>query len=36
MLNKYIQENKNYTESDDNIKLNNNNDKITDFEEDLK
>ena len=35
MLNKYIQENKNYTESDDNIKLNNN-DKITDFEEDLK
>ena len=35
MLNKYIQENKNYTESDDNIKLNNN-DKITDFEEYLK
>ena len=36
MLNTFIQDNKNYTESDDNIKLNNNNDKLTDFEEDLK
>ena len=35
MLNKYIQENKiNYDDEENNI--NNNNDKLTDFEEDLK